>query len=129
MTERGESMTPAETSSPRCAGRQCMKMASRLASDMTRSSTIHPSKSLRRFFGKISDRFVRERARHDPLDIPRQHLRRIVNRLSSANLNVARGEEQRVTAELEHACFKRDARARRRFLEDHRQRLSFQRVA
>src|ERR1019366_7989462 len=30
-TERGESITSLVTSSPRCAGRQCMKMASRLA--------------------------------------------------------------------------------------------------
>src|ERR1051325_9417213 len=45
ITDCGPSITSAATSSPRCAGKQCMKIASRFACDINRPSTIHPWKS------------------------------------------------------------------------------------
>ncbi len=50
-------------------------------------------------------------------------------RLAAAELDVARGEEERVAAELEHADLERDARPGGRFLEDHAERLPGQLVA
>ena len=44
----GPSMTPADTSSPRWAGRQCRKMASGAACCMSASSTVKPVKAAAR---------------------------------------------------------------------------------
>src|SRR5205823_10631353 len=51
------------------------------------------------------------------------------DRFAAAELDVARGEKERVAAKLKHPGFERYARAGRRLLEDHGQRLSFERVA
>ena len=80
-------------------------------------------------FGQIGDGFVRESARHDAVDVAREDFGGVGDRLATAELDVARGEKQGVAAELEHADLERHARARRRLLENHRQRLALQRVA
>ena len=66
---------------------------------------------------------------HKTVDVAREHLRGVGDRLAAAELDVARGEEQGVAAELVHAHFERDPRARRGFLEDHRQGLPGERGA
>jgi hypothetical protein len=71
---------------------------------------------------QLLDLGVREGADHDPVDVARQHARRVGDRLAAAELHVARREEQRVAAQLERARLERHARARRRLHEDHRQR-------
>ena len=48
------------------------------------------------------------------------------DRGEAPELDVAGRQEQRVSAELEHADFERHARSRRRLLEDHAQGLPFE---
>ena len=69
-------------------------------------------------------RRLREHARHDPVDVAREHLRRVRDRLAAAELEVPRGEEHGEPAQLEHPGLEGHARARRRLLEDHRERLA-----
>ncbi len=47
-TDWGPSITSAVTSSPRCAGRQCMKRASGLATAIISASTHQSAKAVRR---------------------------------------------------------------------------------
>ena len=82
-----------------------------------------------RVLGEVGDGLVREGARHDAVDVAREDFRGVVDRLAAAELDVARGEEEGVAAELEHAGLERDARARRRLLEDHGQGLAAEGVA
>jgi hypothetical protein len=80
-------------------------------------------------FGELGDGLVGEGASHDPVDVARENLCRVVDRFAASDLNVARREKERMAAHLEHAYFERDARSGRRLLEDHRQRLPFERFA
>ena len=77
---------------------------------------------------QLLDVLVRERADHDAVDVARQHARRVGDRLAAAELHVARREKERVSAELVGADLERDARARARLHEDHRERLSRERL-
>ena len=78
--------------------------------------------------GQLLDLGVGERADHDPVHVAREHARGVGDRLAAAELDVARREEERVSAELPGAHLERDARARRRLHEDHRQRFPGERL-
>jgi hypothetical protein len=77
--------------------------------------------------GEIGDRPVGEGASHDEVDVARQHLRRVADDLPAPDLDVARGEEQGVPTELEHADLEAHPRAGRALLEDHGQGLAGER--
>ena len=77
---------------------------------------------------ELLDVLVRERADHDAVHVARQHARRVGNRLAAAELDVARREEERVSAELKRADLERHARARARLHEDHGERFSGERL-
>ena len=53
-TDCGPSMTSAATSSPRCAGRQCMKIAGSLAAFISAASIVQPAKARSRFSRSLS---------------------------------------------------------------------------
>ena len=75
--------------------------------------------------GKLHDRAVLDDARHDHIDQPREHPARVADGLVTAELDHARTEVLRVTAELAHGRLKRHARAGARLLEDHAEVLVF----
>ena len=79
--------------------------------------------------GKLLDVGVRVRTDHDPVAHPRQHARHVADRLAAPQLDIARRQEERVPAQVVRPHFERDAGARGRFHEDHRQRLAGQRLA
>ena len=54
-------------------------------------------------------------ADHDAVQITRQRLRRIRDRLAAADLQIVAAQEQRVAAQLIHADFEGNPRARGRF--------------
>src|SRR5262249_40638643 len=64
---------------------------------------------------------------HDDVDVARQHARRIANGFAAAELHLIRSQHDHIAAELAHRDFKRHARAGRRPLENHRQRLAGER--
>src|SRR5438270_724509 len=66
-------------------------------------------------------------AHHDRVNIARQHPRRVGHRLAAAKLAIGGADHDRVAAELAHRDLEGDAGAGRRFLEDHRQHLAFER--
>ena len=72
--------------------------------------------------GELLDVRLRERADHDRVEVAREHGRRVLDRLAAAELEVVRGEVEPGAAELRDADLERDARARRRLLEDHPER-------
>ena len=78
--------------------------------------------------GKLQQARMIGGADHDRIDIARQHLGRIADRLGAAELHFGAGEEQRLAAELAHADIEGDAGAGRGLLEDHRQHLAGQRL-
>ena len=71
---------------------------------------------------------VIERADHDGVDVARQHARGVGDGLAAAELHLLAGQHDRLAAELAHADVERHARARRRLVEDHRQRLAGERL-
>ena len=75
--------------------------------------------------GKLHDRAVLDDARHDHIDQPREHPARVADGLVAAELDHARAEILRVTAELTHGRLERHARAGARLLEDHAEVLVF----
>ena len=75
--------------------------------------------------GKLHDRAVLDDARHDHIDQPREHPARVADGLMTAELDHARPEVLRVTAELAHGRLERHARAGARLLEDHAEVLVF----
>ena len=79
-------------------------------------------------FRKLLHAVMAERADHDAVEVARQHARRILDRLAAAELQIAVREEQRLPAELVHARFKRNTRARRGLLENHAERLALEDV-
>ena len=70
---------------------------------------------------------VLEGADHDGVDVAREHARRIGDGLAAAELHLLAGQHDGLAAELAHGDVERDARARRRLVEDHRQRLAGER--
>ncbi len=72
--------------------------------------------------------FVGEGANHDSLHHAFQVLGNVVHRLPLAEADLGRREIERMPAELLHTHVERHARAQRRLLEDHRQRLALQRA-
>ena len=75
---------------------------------------------------KLLHAVMAERADHDAVEVARQHARRILDRLAAPELQVAVRQEQRLSAELVHARFERNARARRGLLENHAERLALE---
>ena len=65
-------------------------------------------------------------ADEDAVDIARQHARRVLHRLAAADLQIAGAQEERLPAQLIHPHLEGHARARRGFLEDHRQGFSLE---
>src|SRR5664280_3035373 len=78
---------------------------------------------------KLGHRLVIENTDHDRVDIAREHARGVGQRLAAPELHFLRGEQDRFAAELAHGDVERHACARRRLVEDHRQRLAGQRRA
>ena len=68
-----------------------------------------------------------EGANHDPVDVAREDPSHVADRLAAAELDVARGEEESVTAELLGADLERNAGAGAALGEDHRQSLAGER--
>ena len=68
------------------------------------------------------------RAQHDQVDHLGQHARGIFDRFAAPQLSVVGAQKYRVTAELLHARFERDARSRGRQIENHRERTAAQRL-
>ena len=68
-----------------------------------------------------------EGAHDQPMDKPRQHPRRILNRLTAAELNIVLIQKKRIAAELMNPDLKRNPRARRRLGKNHRPRLARER--
>ena len=89
-----------------------------------RQPVDHRHRGMAREFGH---RLVVEDADHDRVDIARQHARGVGQRLAAAELHFLRGQQHRLAAELAHGDVERYARAGRRLVEDHRQRLAGQR--
>src|SRR5215207_4290307 len=77
---------------------------------------------------QLLDFGVSERPDHDSIDIPREHARSVGNWFTSSELNIARREKQGMPAELPRADFEGHTGTRRRLHEDHRQRLSGERL-
>ncbi len=69
--------------------------------------------------GEVGDGLVLERAAHEHVDHAREDLRGVVERLASAEMDLARLEIERVAAEVRHRRLERNASSRGRFLEDH----------
>ena len=78
--------------------------------------------------GKTLDDVLLKGADHDQVAHARNDLRGVFHRLAAAQLRVARVEVDGVAAELLHTCFKRQARARGAFLENHHQGAIGQRM-
>ena len=78
-------------------------------------------------FGELHELRMLGRADHDDVDVARQHARGVGDRLAAAEMRVDRRQHNGLAAELAHADLERDPGARRRRLEDHRQRLAGQR--
>ncbi len=73
--------------------------------------------------GELQQRFVLVGADHDRVDVARKHLRSVGNGFAPPDLQVVVVEGERLPAELPHGEIERNARARRRLLEDHHQHL------
>src|SRR5262245_26433234 len=80
-----------------------------------------------RMLRELEQHVVIERADHDAVDIAREHARGVSNRLAAAELHLLAGERDRLAAELAHGDIEGDARAGRRAIEDHGQRLALER--
>jgi hypothetical protein len=78
--------------------------------------------------GEHLHRLLLEGADHDRIDHARDDPRAVLDRLAASELGVARREEERMTAELDHAGLEGDAGAGRGLLEDHRQRPAGERL-
>ena len=78
--------------------------------------------------GELDHVVVVERADHDGVDIARQHARGVGDGLAAAELHLLAGQHDRFAAELAHGDIERHARARRRLVEDHRERLAGERL-
>ena len=72
--------------------------------------------------------FLRKGANHDAVQIAAQDARSVLHRFAAANLQIAAGQEQRMTPQLVHARLKADARAGRGLLKNHAQRFAFEDV-
>ena len=71
----------------------------------------------RRGLGPRLELVVRERADRERVDVAREHLRRVLERLAARELHLARQQRDRRAAELRHRDRERDPRARRRLAE------------
>src|SRR5262249_57109325 len=74
--------------------------------------------------GEVDDALMEEHAGHDEVDPALEVARDVARRLTLSELDVARREADRGTAELDHADLEGDPRAQARLLEDHRQRAA-----
>src|SRR5438309_2079482 len=125
--DRGPSITSSVISSPRWAGRQCITTASGFAWSSSFVLTWYG----RKIFSRSS--FSRswpietpnvcglECAVLDASDVTARNARRVRDRLSAAQFQVIRVEEEGVPSELGHSDLERHASPRRRLLEDHRE--------
>ena len=75
-------------------------------------------------FGQLDQPVVLQRADHDRVDVAREDLRGIGDRLRTSELHLRSGEHDGLAAELAHRHVERHAGARRRLVEDHRQHLA-----
>ena len=71
---------------------------------------------------ELLDVVLSEGADHDGVQVPREHRRRVLERLAAAELEVAGREVEAGAAELRDSDLEGNARPRRRLLEDHSQR-------
>ena len=67
----------------------------------------------RRVLREIGDGLVRERARHDAVDVAPEDFGGVVNRLAASDLDVARRQKERLSAKLIHPGLERHASSRR----------------
>ena len=65
---------------------------------------------------------------HDAVQHTRKHARRILCRFTPSNLGISGTDKKRVPAQLVHARFKGNARPCGGFLENHAERLPFQKM-
>ena len=72
--------------------------------------------------GELLDVGLRERPDHDRVEVAREHVRRVLDRLAPTELEIARREIQAHAAELRDADLERDPGPGRRLLEDHSER-------
>ena len=79
-------------------------------------------------FGECSQLGMIVGADHDRVDIARQDARRVRDRLAAPELHRSRVHNDGRAAKLAHGHVEGDARARRIFLEDHRQHVAFERL-
>ena len=71
--------------------------------------------------GQLLDVGLGEGADHDRVDVAREHPGRVLDRLAAPELQVGGREVEAYAAELGDADLERDARSRRRLLEEHGQ--------
>jgi hypothetical protein len=79
--------------------------------------------------GQLDDPVLAERADHDGVDVPRQDRAGVGDRLAPPELELRRGQRERVATELGDRDLERHARAGRGLLEDQCHRASGQRLA
>ena len=78
---------------------------------------------------ELGHRLVVERADHDDVDIAREHAGGVGDGLAAPELHLLPGQHDGLAAELAHGDVERHPRAGRGLVEDHRQRLAFERLA
>src|SRR5256885_2059566 len=129
-------MTSSVTSSPRCAGRQCMKTASGAAfitawltwegdevgQDLAGMGAVGQGVDDRLVRGrrKLQQVLVAAQPRDDAVDVPIEDSRRVADGLPDAQLDVLLGEGRGVSAQPRDANLAGDPGAMRGVLEEHR---------
>ncbi len=74
--------------------------------------------------GELLHILMRERADDDAVEIAREHVRRVLDRLAAAELKIVGAQVEPEAAELGDSNLERDARAGGRLLEDHPERTA-----
>ena len=83
-------------------------------------------------YGRVIRHFLHvvmsEDADDDRIHVAREYARGVGDGLAAAELHLGSGQHDRLAAEFAHADIERDARAGRRAVEDHRERLAGERT-
>src|SRR5262245_15312564 len=78
----------------------------------------------RRMPRELEQHIMLERADHDPIDIAGEHARSVRDGLAAPELHLLAGQRDRLAAKLAHGHIEGDARAGRRPVKDHGERLA-----